>query len=149
MRSLTIPLCALLLALSVLLPAGSAGAQETPPPLDAAQAIPPLVWQLTAFPGAGPIEPGRYTVQFVPDGTVAIRADCNWVLGTWSGGNGVIDITVTQTTVAACPPDSLEQPFVQALDGATGYGLDASMGGLVLIGPAGEMHFSPVMPAMA
>ena len=148
MRSLTIPLCALLLALSSLLPAGSASAQEAPP-ADTGMAIPPLVWQLTAFPGvATPIEPGRYTVQFVPDGSVAIRADCNWVLGTWSGGNGVLDITVTQTTVAGCPPDSLEQPFVQALDVATAYALDAAMG-LTLTGPAGDMRFSPVLPAMA
>jgi heat shock protein HslJ len=148
MRSLTIPLCALLLALSSLLPAGSASTQEAPPP-ETPMAIPPLVWQLTAFPGiAAPIEPGSYTVQFVPDGTVAIRADCNWVLGTWTGGNGVIDITVTQTTVAGCPADSLEEPFVQALDLATTYGLDATMG-LTLIGPAGEMGFSPVLPAMA
>jgi heat shock protein HslJ len=148
MRSLTMPLCALLLALSSLLPAGSASAQEAPPAPDAAQAIPPLIWQLTAFPGAGPIEPGRYTVQFVPDGTVAIRADCNWVMGTWSGGNGVLDITVTQTTVAGCPVDSLEEPFVQALDVATAYALDVTMG-LVIAGPAGEMAFSPVLPAMA
>ena len=148
MRALTIPLCALLLALSSLLPAGSVGAQETPPPA-AAQAIPPLIWQLTAFPGAGPIEPGRYTVQFAPDGTVAIRADCNWVLGAWTGGGGAVDITVTQTTVAACPADSLEQPFVQALDGATAYVLDAGMGGLILTGPGGEMRFAPVLPAMA
>ena len=147
MRSLTIPLCALLLALSSLLPAGPAGAQEAPP-ADAALAIPPLVWQLTVFPGAGAIEPGRYTVQFVPDGTVAIRADCNWVLGTWSGGNGVLDITVTQTTVAGCPSDSLEEPFVQALDAATAYALDATMG-LTLTGPTGEMRLSPVLPAMA
>jgi heat shock protein HslJ len=148
MRSLTIPLCAVFLALSSLLPAGLTSAQEAPP-LDAAQAIPPLVWQLTTFPGAGPIEPGRYTVQFVPDGTVAIRADCNWVLGTWTGGAGTVDITVTQTTVAACPEDSLEEPFVQALDLATVYVLDAGMGGLILTGPAGEMSFSPVLPAMA
>ncbi len=148
MRSLTIPLCALVLALSSLLPAGAASAQEAPPP-DTGMAIPPLVWQLTAFPGvATPIEPGRYTVQFVPDGTVAIRADCNWVLGTWTGGNGVLDLTVTQTTVAGCPADSLEEPFVQALDLATGYVLDATMG-LTLTGPSGEMYFSPVLPDMA
>ena len=118
MRSLTIPLCALLLALSSLLPVGSVSAQEALPP-DAAAAIPPLVWQLTAFPGvATAIEPGRYTVQFVPDGTVAIRAD------------------------------SLEEPFVQALDVATAYALDTAMG-LTLTGPSGDMYLSPVLPAMA
>jgi len=145
MRTLTIPLLALLPALSSLLSTGSASAQETPP----APAIPPIVWQLTTFPGVSAgIEPGRYTVQFVPDGTVNIRADCNWVLGVWSGGDGVLDITATRTTVAACPEDSLEQSFVQALDEATTYAIDASMM-LIVTGPAGEMRFSPVLPAMA
>jgi heat shock protein HslJ len=147
MRSLTIPLLALVLALASLLPAGSASAQETPP--TAAPAIPPIVWRLTSFPGVtAPIEPGRYTVQFLPDGTVNIRADCNWVLGVWNGGDGLLDITAMQTTVAACPEDSLEQPYVQGLDEATGYTIDASMT-LIIIGPIGEMRFSPVLPAMA
>ncbi|MGH2618478.1 MAG: META domain-containing protein [Thermomicrobiales bacterium] len=147
MRSLTIPLLALALAFASLLPAGSASAQEAPPA--PAPAIPPIVWQLTTFPGVGTgIEPGRYTVQFVPDGTINIRADCNWVLGSWTAANGVLDITVTQTTVAACPEDSLEQPYVQGLDEATTYAIDASMM-LTVTGPAGEMRFSPVLPAMA
>jgi heat shock protein HslJ len=139
MRSLVTLLIATLLAVTMLLPA--AAAQDAP-------AIPPIAWQLTAFPGvATPLEPGRYTVQFVPDGTINIRADCNWVLGTWSGGNGVLDITVTRTTVAACPADSLEEPFVQALDEATGYVLDSMA--LVITGPAGELRFTPALPAMA
>ena len=148
MRSLTIPLLALSLALASLIPASAAAAQDVPvaPP---APAIPPIPWQLTAFPGvtAG-IEPGRYTVQFVPDGTVTIRADCNWVLGTWSAANGALDITVTQTTVAACPEDSLEVAFVQGLDEATAYLIDASMA-LVISGPGGDLRFAAALPAMA
>ncbi len=148
MRSLTAPLLALTLALGSLLLTASAGAQ-TVPPTPVAPPIPPLAWQLTAFPGVTTgLEPGRYTVQFVPDGTVNIRADCNWVLGTWSGANGVLDITVTMSTVAGCPVDSLEEPYVQALDAATAYTIDASMM-LVITGPEGEMRFSPALPAMA
>src|SRR3954462_9549376 len=119
MRSPLVLMVAVLLAAAGLLPAYSASAQDSPqkpPP----PATPPIPWQLTAFPGvAGSIEPGLYTVHFLPDGTVNIRADCNWVAGFWSGANGALDVTVTMTTIAECPAGSLEEPFVQALDEAT------------------------------
>jgi hypothetical protein len=87
-------------------------------------------------------------VHFLPDGTVNIRADCNWVAGFWSGANGALDVTVTMTTVAECPTGSLEEPFVQGLDEATSYTfLDGMV--FVVVGPTGEMRFSPAMPAMA
>ena len=111
-------------------------------------AIPPVVWQLTYLSSAGAIgDPGRYSAQFLPDGTVSIKADCNWVGGFWSGGNGALDVTVSTSTLVGCPPDSLEQPFVQALQEATGYAVDGVS--LVITGPAGEMQFSPAMPAIA
>jgi heat shock protein HslJ len=147
MRAPVIVVIAALLAVAGLMPAGSAAAQDAPPG-NGFPAIPPIVWQLIAFPGYdGGIEPGRYTVQFVPDGTINIRADCNWVLGLWNGANGVIDITATMTTTVGCPAGSLEQPFVQALDEATGYVLDGIS--LVISGPSGAMHFSPTLPDMA
>ncbi len=148
MRSTLMLLISALLAATSLLPASSAGAQEIPAEAPA-PAIPPIPWQLTAFPGAETgIEPGRYTVHFLPDGTVNIRADCNWVAGFWSGANGVLDVTVTMTTVAECPSGSLEVPFVQALDEATSYTFADNMT-LIISGPAGEMRFTPAMPAMA
>ncbi|MDF3016937.1 MAG: hypothetical protein K0R44_2162, partial [Thermomicrobiales bacterium] len=107
MRSPLILMVAVLLAAASLLPAHSASAQEIPPDAPA-PAIPPIPWQLTAFPGVSTgIEPGRYTVHFLPDETVNIRADCNWVAGFWSGANGALDVTVTMTTVAECPSGSL------------------------------------------
>src|ERR671913_1777840 len=148
MRSPLILMVAVLLAAASLLPAHSASAQEIPPDAPA-PAIPPIPWQLTAFPGVSTgIEPGRYTVHFLPDETVNIRADCNWVAGFWSGANGALDVTVTMTTVAECPSGSLEEPFVQGLDEATSYAFADGMT-LIITGPAGEMRFTPAMPAMA
>src|SRR5688572_25078656 len=148
MRSSLILLVAALLAVVSLMPASSASAQDIPSEAPA-PAIPPIPWQLTAFPGvAASIEPGLYTVHFLPDETVNIRADCNWVAGFWSGANGALDVTVTMTTVAECPAGSLEEPFVQALDEATSYTFADDMT-LIITGPAGEMHFTPAMPAMA
>ena len=83
-------------------------ASRAAPLPQAASGIPPFVWSLTSFPGVGAIaEPGRYTVQFMADGTVAVGADCNRAAGVWSGGDGAIDITVTLSTLALCPEDSL------------------------------------------
>jgi heat shock protein HslJ len=148
MRSSLILLIVAVLAAASLAPVHSASAQDIPEGAPA-PAIPPIPWQLTAFPGVETgIEPGRYTVHFLPDGTVNIRADCNWVAGFWSGASGALDVTVTMTTVAECPAGSLEEPFVQALDEATSYTfLDGMV--LVVTGPAGDMSFSPAMPAMA
>ncbi len=130
-------------------PVGTARAQTvvTPEP-GPAMAIPPIVWNLIEFPGAGPInEPGRYTVQFLQDGQVSARADCNWVAGLWTAADGVLDVTITQSTLVGCPPDSLEQPFVLALHDATSYVVDGFS--LVIAGPTGEMRFAPAMPTMA
>jgi len=139
---------AVLLAAASLLPAYSASAQAIPPGAPAPP-IPPIPWQLTTFPRITTgIEPGRYTVHFLPDETVNIRADCNWVAGFWSGANGALDVTVTITTVAECPAGSMEEPFVQALDEATSYTFADSMT-LIISGPTGEMRFTPSMPAMA
>jgi heat shock protein HslJ len=148
MRSSLILLIVAVLAAASLTPIHSTSAQDIPEGAPA-PAIPPIPWQLTAFPSVETgIEPGRYTVHFLPDGTVNIRADCNWVAGFWSGASGALDVTVTMTTVAECPTGSLEEPFVQALDEATSYTfLDGMV--LVVTGPAGEMRFSPAMPAMA
>jgi heat shock protein HslJ len=148
MRSCLILTVSVLLAAACLLPASSASAQDIPEGAPT-PAIPPIPWQLTAFPGVETgIEPGRYTVHFLPDETVNIRADCNWVAGFWSGANGALDVTVTMTTVAECPSGSLEESFVQELDEATSYTFAEGMT-LIITGPDGEMHFTPAMPAMA
>ena len=101
--------------------------------------IPPLVWSLTSFGGAV-VAPGRYTVQFLADGTIGVGADCNRAAGVWSGGDGAIDITVTLSTLALCPEDSLGDAFVQALDAATGYTVTG--GSLTLHGPSGDVTFT-------
>ena len=102
--------------------------------------IPPFVWTLTAFPGVGAVVEPLYTVQFLADGTVAIGADCNRAGGTWSGGNGALTIVVTTSTRAYCPPPSISEPYLAALNGVTGYTLLGTT--LVLHGAAGDLTFS-------
>ena len=98
------------------------------------------IWTLTDFPGVGAVPAPLYTVQFQPTGLVDILADCNRAGGTWSGGDGALSITVTTSTMAYCPPPSLSQPYLQALDGVTGYTVMEP--NLVLHGAAGDMTFT-------
>jgi heat shock protein HslJ len=149
MRSVLVALFAAALVAAGFPAAEPARAQSVTTPVPAAaSAIPPIVWNLIEFPGVGPVnEPGRYTVQFLQDGQISARADCNWVAGLWSAADGVLDVTITQTTLVGCPPDSIEEPFVLALHDATTYSVDGFS--LVIAGPTGEMRFAPAMPAMA
>ena len=64
---------------------------------------------------AMPSRPESYTVQFGADGTVDVRADCNRKGGRYSGQDRQIAIEITRSTMAACPDDSLEGPFVRDL----------------------------------
>ena len=120
-----------------------AGAQTVSTPVPGPEtAIPPIVWSMTEFPTFGAInEPRRYTVQFLEDGQISAHADCNWVAGVWTAADGVLDVTITRTTLALCPEGSLEQPFVQALHDATGYSVDGFA--LTISGPTGDMRFMP------
>jgi heat shock protein HslJ len=149
MRRMLMVLVAVALATAAVSTTAPAAAQSVAAPTATAEmAIPPIVWNLIEFPGVGSIDqPGVYTVQFLQDGQVSAHADCNWVAGLWTAGDGVLDITITRTTLAECPEGSLEQPYVLALHDATWYSLDGFL--LTIGGPSGEMHFAPQMPAVA
>lgn len=68
-----------------------------------------------------PAEPDRYILTLQPDGRVNIRADCNRGGGTYTLDENKISITINHTTRAACPPESLEQPFIRDLNGVAGW----------------------------
>ncbi|MBW2198948.1 MAG: META domain-containing protein [Deltaproteobacteria bacterium] len=81
-------------------------------------------WQQTRYNNdqqARPQDPSRYTVLFRPDGTLNIRADCNRAGGKYAIQTSALTVEVTHSTRAACPPDSLEQTFLQNLNSAAIY----------------------------
>jgi heat shock protein HslJ len=127
---------------AILLLAGPATVEVSQARL-AAQApggIPAFVWTLTSFPGVGEIAQPSYSIQFMPDGTVAIGADCNRAAGIWTGGDGALDITVAMQSLALCAEDSLEQRYLAALNGVTSYTLTGTT--LVLHGATGDLPFA-------
>ena len=91
-----------------------------------------------------PEESSRYTIEFLEDGTVHIRADCNIVRGTYGQDlQGDFSITPGPSTLAACPPDSSDREFLQALSSAAIYFFRDSDLYLDLKADVGTMQFSP------
>lgn len=68
-----------------------------------------------------PDDPENFTIQFHPDGQVNLRADCNQAIGTYVLDGNRIDIEILITTLAACPPDSLEDEYIRLLNDAVIY----------------------------
>lgn len=55
------------------------------------------------------------------DGQVSIRADCNQVLGSFTEEGSSLAIDLGPTTLAACPPASIDQDYLRALQEASIY----------------------------
>ena len=113
--------------------------------MDNAPQITGTVWQwLGTVTGEGPLEvadSSRYTIEFLEDGTAAIKADCNQVVAQYTTEAGAITITPGPSTLAACPEDSQGDVFVQQLSGAALYFfLDGDLY-IDLIADSGTMRF--------
>lgn len=70
---------------------------------------------------AVPPDASHYTLMLNQDGTIAVRADCNRAGGTWKREGSSITITVTHSTMAMCPPESLDTAYLKDLARAVIY----------------------------
>lgn len=68
-----------------------------------------------------PEDPGSYAVEFLPDGMLKVQADCNSANGTYSVKGNQLEMEILATTLAACPPGSLSDEFLQLLNDAVAY----------------------------
>ena len=101
---------------------------------DASTTLPPemlgVEWQLHSVlesePAAQSVnpEPQNYTIQFTPEGTAAIRADCNQVSGNYTVSGSNITITLGPTTLAFCGEDSGDNLYMTALGAVTSYAVN-------------------------
>lgn len=64
---------------------------------------------------------GAYTIEFMENGQLSIRADCNQALGSFTEEGGSLSIALGPTTLAACPSESIGQEYLQALQNADTY----------------------------
>jgi len=86
-----------------------------------------------------------YTLEFGDDGTVVVVADCNTANGTYTvNSDGTLTIAILATTLAACPPDSLGDSFIEYLNQAGPFEVDEA-GTLIiqLMADGGTMTFIP------
>ncbi len=88
-----------------------------------------------------PAETAAYTLQLNPDGTVNVRGDCNRAGGSFTMNGNKLSITITHTTLAACPEGSLESPFIRDLIRTGGCFIKDSRLFLDLKLDAGTMEF--------
>ena len=96
-----------------------------------------------------PSDPANYTVDFMDDGQLSIRADCNQVLGEYTGEGGILDIVLGPSTLAACGPDSIDTEFTQALSNASLYFFQEDDLFIDLAFDSGTMQLSPAPADMA
>jgi heat shock protein HslJ len=105
-------------------------------------------WQSTQAGGGASVvaaDPTRYTINFEPDGSAQIRADCNQVGGTYSVSGSNLTIDLGPSTLASCPPDSQADQFLAGLGQVTSYSVDGD--DLVLGSQAGgRMLLTTMVP---
>jgi heat shock protein HslJ len=90
-----------------------------------------------------PREPGLYTLLLGPDGSVALRVDCNQGAGRFEVDAERLFFAPFATTRAACPPGTIDQDFLVQLGSAATYQLaDDEL--TVITTEATELHFVPL-----
>ena len=118
--------------------------------------LPGVIWQWQHFQsGDGttvrPDDASQYTVQFFPDGTVAIHAEGQPATGTYTVDDSAIDLTITGdatavTTPGACPPgasSACPARFLRQLDQVVSFVFRNGMLHLALPADAGILAFAP------
>ena len=92
-------------------------------------------------------DPSRYTLQFLPDGRLTAKLDCNQGSGGFSATDGVLEIEQMISTLALCDADSNGHNFQFVLQGATKYAFDPD-GFLLLSGDEGDLKLRPTLPGV-
>lgn len=85
-------------------------------------------------------DPSRYTVTFLPEARLSAQTDCNFCNGSYELSGSGFDVGLLACTLAACHPESLETPFVQALDSA--FALELRGTELLIFYPDGTLRFT-------
>jgi pimeloyl-ACP methyl ester carboxylesterase/heat shock protein HslJ len=88
-------------------------------------------------------QPESYTLAFQTDGTVNIKADCNNAIGAYTVDGSSIQIEVGPMTMAACPPESLSEQFIEHLGYAAIYFFEDGNLFIDLFADGGTMEFAP------
>jgi heat shock protein HslJ len=94
-----------------------------------------------------PEDPTHYTLEFLPDDTLAIQADCNHAMGTYTVTSAQLDLQTGGVTRMACPPGSLMDPYLRQLDQAVSYTIQQTL--TLALSGGGVMQFTAVVSTPA
>jgi len=126
------------------------GAENVPvvaaSPLEPTLTGTPWEWVSTTDPAQGTVavnDPSHYIILFNENGSAAIKADCNNVGATYTTEGNNISIVPGPSTMAACPPDSLDSQFLAQLSAAAIYFIEGGNLYLDLPADSGTMRFVP------
>ena len=102
-------------------------------------------WETTVTP-VEKIEvpaPERYTVFFETDGRVRVQFDCYRGGGDYKISEGKLSFGPLMSTRIACPPDTLDGPFMRDLQRAASFFIEKGNLYLELPYDSGTMKFRP------
>lgn len=141
---------------------GGAVAQDASPVASPTASIdlPPIVWVSDDFhsavdeatPEEGAIALGSaYWIQFLPDGQLSLRVDCNGGFGSYEVDGSNLTLGPIGTTLMLCPEGGQGTEFVAALDKVTSWSIDQSNASdkLVLgLSDGSSISFSPSLTGL-
>jgi heat shock protein HslJ len=107
-------------------------------------------WTKTAYNDGKTIAvpaPASYTIEFLADGKVTVKADCNNVLGSFTADASNMTITLGPSTMAACPPGSLDSEYLKELSDVAQYLIQDGSLVLNFKMDSGGMTFTAAAPA--
>ncbi|MBE9060393.1 YbaY family lipoprotein [cf. Phormidesmis sp. LEGE 11477] len=87
--------------------------------------------------------PSNYTIEFMDDGQLAIGADCNQAMGSFTEDSSSLSVELGPTTLAACGPESVASDYLQGLQNAVIYFFQDGKLFIDLQADTGTMQFSP------
>jgi para-nitrobenzyl esterase len=109
-------------------------------------------WQLVKFQGGDgrtltPDDPAKYTVEFLTEGGVAMRIDCNRARGAWkSPAPGRLEFGPLAVTRMQCAPGSLHDRVVLDVSSVRSYVVRNGHLYLSLMADGGIYEFEPRKP---
>jgi para-nitrobenzyl esterase len=109
-------------------------------------------WQLVKIQGSDgttstPDDPAKYTIEFLADGAVAMRIDCNRARGAWkSRAPGQLEFGPMAVTRVECPPGSLYDRFARDVSTVRSYVIRNGHLFVALMADGGVYEFEPRKP---
>ena len=88
-------------------------------------------------------DPLRYTILLGTDGKAQVRFDCNRGSGDFKIADGQLSFGPLISTRMACPPDTLDRPFMRDLQRVASFFIDDGHLYLELPYDSGTMRFRP------